>query len=120
LWESAVGIAPLHVARGLQNKALEAIAAGLPIVLTDAVAGGLPPTAAAASRVANTPERFAADVIELLAMSPLERRALAASADLSGLTWARTLESLWPIFERAASPRAQGSSVDLQASRLIA
>ena len=45
LWDSAVGIAPLHVARGVQNKALEAIAAGLPIVITDAVAGGLPPQA---------------------------------------------------------------------------
>ena len=42
LWESAVAIAPLHVARGVQNKALEAIACGLPIVITSAVAAGLP------------------------------------------------------------------------------
>ena len=41
LWESAVAIAPLHVARGVQNKALEAIACGLPIVITSAVAAGL-------------------------------------------------------------------------------
>ena len=34
--------------RGVQNKALEAIAAGLPIVITDAVAGGLPRAAMSA------------------------------------------------------------------------
>ena len=66
LWDSAVGIAPLHVARGVQNKALEAIAAGLPIVMTDAVAGGLPRDAASASLVANTPRYFAAHVLDLL------------------------------------------------------
>ena len=102
LWGAAVGIAPLHVARGVQNKALEAIAAGLPIVITEAVAGGLPPQAAYASRVANRPERFADHLLELLALTPIERRAMARAADLSALTWPRTLAPLWPIFESAA------------------
>ena len=91
LWGSAVGIAPLHVARGVQNKALEAIAAGLPIVITDAVAGGLPQAALLASSVSNTPEQFAQQTIDLLSMSPSERRARAASADLSHLTWSSVL-----------------------------
>ena len=102
LWGAAVGIAPLHVARGVQNKALEAIAAGLPIVITEAVAGGLPPQAAYASRVANTPERFADDLLDLLRLTPIERRAMARGADFSGLTWLRTLATLWPLFESAA------------------
>ncbi len=102
LWDSAVAIAPLHVARGLQNKALEAIAAGLPIVITDAVAGGLPGSAASASRIGNTPEEFAAHVINLLSLPPEQRRAIARSANLSDLTWSRTLEPLWPIIEAAA------------------
>jgi sugar transferase (PEP-CTERM/EpsH1 system associated) len=102
LWDSAVGIAPLHVARGVQNKALEAIAAGLPIVITEAVAGGLPPAAAHASSVANTPERFAEQVLALLALSPVERRARAAAADLSTLTWTHTLAPLWPLLEHAS------------------
>jgi sugar transferase (PEP-CTERM/EpsH1 system associated) len=104
LWQSAVGIAPLHVARGVQNKALEAIAAGLPIVITEAVAGGLPPEAASASLVANTPEPFADHVLRVLAMSPQQRRQMAATADFSALSWPRTLEQLWPIIERAARP----------------
>jgi polysaccharide biosynthesis protein PslH len=102
LWDSAVGIAPLHVARGLQNKALEAIAAGLPIVITGAVAGGLPEVAASASRVADTPEDFAARVLDLLSLSPEQRRGIARSANLSELTWSRTLEPLWPIIKAAA------------------
>lgn len=102
LWGSAVGIAPLHVARGVQNKALEAIAAGLPIVITEAVAGGLPDAAAYASSVANTPAQFAHHVLALLALSPAERRARANRADMSHLTWPRTLEPLWPILEHAA------------------
>jgi sugar transferase (PEP-CTERM/EpsH1 system associated) len=103
LWNSAVAIAPLQVARGLQNKALEAIAAGLPIVMTEAVAGGLPQEAAAASLVANAPRRFADHVLDLLQRSPAERRALAAASDLERLTWSRTLEPLGPTLERAAA-----------------
>lgn len=102
LWGSAVGIAPLHVARGVQNKALEAIAAGLPIVITEAVAGGLPDAAAYASSVANTPDQFAHHVLALLALSPSERRARAAASDLSHLTWSRTLEPLWSLLAHAA------------------
>jgi glycosyltransferase involved in cell wall biosynthesis len=102
LWDSAVGIAPLHVARGVQNKALEAIAAGLPIVITPAVAGGLPSEVAPAARAADTPVRFAEEVGDLLRRSPEQRRAIAAAADLGSLTWSRTLEPLLPILERAA------------------
>lgn len=105
LWGAAVGIAPLHVARGVQNKALEAIAAGLPIVITEAVAGGLPSAAAYASLVADTPKHFAQHVLSLLALSPDERRARAGSADLSHLTWSRTLEPLWPLLTHAANPQ---------------
>ena len=114
LWKSAVAVAPLHVARGLQNKALEAIAAGLPIVMTEAVAGGLPGSAASASRVGNTPEDFAAHVINLLSLSPQQRRTIARSANLSELTWSRSLEPLWPILEAASQSMrepARGSVV---------
>jgi glycosyltransferase involved in cell wall biosynthesis len=117
LWDSAVGIAPLHVARGVQNKALEAIAAGLPIVLTEAVAGGLPPAAAFASRVANTATQFAGHVLDLLSFSPAQRRAMALTSDFSDLAWSRTLASLWPIFE-SASRRSKliGSTATVAAS----
>ncbi|MBY0496292.1 MAG: TIGR03087 family PEP-CTERM/XrtA system glycosyltransferase [Cyanobacteria bacterium] len=117
LWGAAVGIAPLHVARGVQNKALEAIAAGLPIVITEAVAGGLPTTAAAACRVANTPPEFAKHVIDLLNKTAAERRALALRSDLSALTWPRVLEPLVSILERAAAPRSLQASASPQIAK---
>jgi glycosyltransferase involved in cell wall biosynthesis len=104
LWDSALGIAPIHLARGVQNKALEAIAAGLPIVVTSAVAEGLPAVAMSATSIADDPQGFAIQIIELLSRTPTERRRLAASADLDSLTWPRTLEPLWPLLQRAAAP----------------
>jgi sugar transferase (PEP-CTERM/EpsH1 system associated) len=101
LWESAVGIAPLQVARGVQNKALEAIAAGLPIVITPAVAEGLPRQVSAASSVAADPEFFAEHVGTLLAMSADARRARAELADLSALQWSNTLHPLGQLLESA-------------------
>jgi len=106
LWGAAVSIAPLHVARGIQNKVLEAIAAGLPVVMTDAVAAGLPSVAAQASLIANGPDQFAAHVLDLLSRTPEQRRAMALSSDLSSLTWARTLETLPALFQRARQPLA--------------
>ena len=103
LWDSAIGIAPIHLARGVQNKALEAIAAGLPIVATSAVVEGLPTVTTSATSIADDPERFAFHIIQLLSRTPIERRHLAASADLDSLTWPRTLEPLWPLLERAAA-----------------
>lgn len=105
LWDSAIGIVPLRIARGVQNKALEAIAAGLPIVATSAVAEGLPTVALPATAITDNPEQFAFHIIKLLSRTPSERRRLAASTDLSSLTWTRTLEPLWPLFEQAAVSR---------------
>lgn len=112
LWGGAVGIAPLHVARGVQNKALEAIAAGLPIVITEAVAGGLPPQAMPASRIANTANDFADEVIDLLRLPAAARRAIARSSDLGQLAWPGILEPLLSILEGAASskPRLQSAA----------
>ena len=103
LWDSAVGIAPMHLARGVQNKALEAIAAGLPVVATSAVAEGLPTVTMTAISIADDSERFAFEVLTLLSRTPIERRRLAASVDFSTLTWSHTLASLWPIVARASN-----------------
>lgn len=103
LWNSAVAIAPLLVARGVQNKALEAIAAGLPIVVTSAVADGLPSQTRPAITIADGAGVFAQGVVNLLAMSPDARRAVAASANLSQLEWATTLEPLTRVLAAAAS-----------------
>lgn len=94
LWESAVSVAPLFVARGTQNKVLEAIAAGLPCVITPEVRDGLPAQARAACRVAASAAEFGDAVLQLLALQPDQRRALAGTAAVEQLTWERQLQPL--------------------------
>jgi sugar transferase (PEP-CTERM/EpsH1 system associated) len=101
LWDSAVAVAPLRVARGLQNKALEALAAGLPTVITSAVAAGLPPSVLPGCAVADTATGCAARILELLALEPHVRRARAAGADLEQFLWSTTLAPLRAILQAA-------------------
>ena len=103
LWNAAVSVAPLHVARGLQNKVLEAIAAGLPVVATSAVIGGIPHEALGACTRADDPAQFAAAVSSLLHMEPFERMALVQRADLSGLTWASRMRVLPQLIANAVA-----------------
>jgi sugar transferase (PEP-CTERM/EpsH1 system associated) len=103
LWRATVAVAPLWVARGIQNKVLEAIAAGLPSVVTPAVADGLPAAALPACCVADTAERFADAIVEFLDRSETERQALTAPARLAGLDWHSTLAPLLDLVEAAAT-----------------
>lgn len=108
LWRAAVAAAPLHMARGVQTKVLEAVAAGLPCVVTTAVWGGLPDEVRPACVVADTPRAFADALLALLAKTPAERRALAGTADLAPLRWAAQLTRLVPILREAAAGSVPG------------
>jgi sugar transferase (PEP-CTERM/EpsH1 system associated) len=111
LWRSAVAAAPLQTARGIQNKVLEAIASGLPTVVTPVVFDGLPREAAAACAVAESPDAFAAAIVDLLRQSPAERRARASRADLGALGWREQIAPLFQILEDAIStPRLRPST----------
>jgi len=105
LWRSALAVAPLHVARGLQNKVLEALASGLPCVVTPVVAEGLPADALPGCEVGADAAAFAAAIVRGLTRSPDERRAMAARARLDGLRWEQTLAPLRPILDAAAALR---------------
>lgn len=99
LWLSAVSVAPLFIARGIQNKVLEAVAAGLPSVVTPHVFEGLPSEVAAACVVAPTTIAFAGKLIDLLDRTPAERRAVAHRANLSSLIWSKRLAGVVPLLE---------------------
>ena len=70
LWRSAVAVAPLAIARGVQNKVLEAVAAGLPCVVTPAVFEGLPEAARPACRSAADARSFADALVSVLTLNP--------------------------------------------------
>jgi glycosyltransferase involved in cell wall biosynthesis len=86
----------------VQNKVLEALAAGLPVVTTPAVAEGLPDAALAGCIVAQDDQESASALLSLLRRSPTERRAFSKAADLSELGWTRQLAALVPILTAAA------------------
>ena len=110
LWRSAVAVAPLHLARGLQNKVLEALAAGLPVVATPVVLEGLPEEARGACLEAATAEAFARQVIAVLGEPPGQRRARAAEAPLDRLSWAEQLRPLEEVLRSAAGLPRQSES----------
>jgi sugar transferase (PEP-CTERM/EpsH1 system associated) len=105
LWNASVSAAPLWTARGVQNKVLEAIAAGLPAAITPPVAEGLPPEAHPACSLASSADAFARAVLDLLALSPAERRARAHTASLARLAWRERLRDLPDLLAEAATPK---------------
>lgn len=103
LWRASLSIAPLTTARGVQNKVLEALAAGLPVVITPTVAEGLPAAAMPGCVVAGDSHQAAEAVLTLLRRRERELRDLAKCADLSELGWAQQLAPLVPILTEAVS-----------------
>jgi sugar transferase (PEP-CTERM/EpsH1 system associated) len=67
LERAALAVAPLRIARGIQNKVLEAMAMGLPIVGTTPATQGVEGAAERDFLVADGAEEFAACVLRLLA-----------------------------------------------------
>jgi polysaccharide biosynthesis protein PslH len=64
--ECRIIVAPLRIARGLQNKVLEAMALGRPVVATTSTAYSLNAEAGRDIVVADRPEDFAAKALQLL------------------------------------------------------
>lgn len=74
LEDAAVAVAPLRVARGVQNKILEAMAAALPVVATPRAYEGLEARIGAHLLVEDDPPAFAEAVIRLLGSPDLRSR----------------------------------------------
>ena len=79
LQHAAVVVAPLRVARGIQNKVLEAMAMGRPVVTSDACAGAIEARVGEALISATTSDDFVREIDALL-KAPVQ----AASIGVSG------------------------------------
>ncbi len=110
LRKSALMVAPLNIARGTQNKILEAMALGVPVVTSRVAAGGVDASDPEHFLAASTPAEYAAAIARVLD-NPEERQRLALAGRarmLSHHAWDRSMERLDGIIERClAADRRQ-------------
>ena len=98
---SALMVAPLNIARGTQNKILEAMAMGVPVVTSAVAAGGVDAQSPTHFLVANTPQDYA-QVIRQVIEDPSERQRLALAGRarmLSHHSWPHSMRRLDQIIE---------------------
>jgi glycosyltransferase involved in cell wall biosynthesis len=102
-------VAPLAIARGTQNKILEAMAMGVPVVTSSAAAGGVDAEAERHLLVADSPQEIAAAVLRVT-QNAAERERLATAGRermLSHHAWPRSMQRLDGIIERCVRSHAE-------------
>ncbi|MBI3367615.1 MAG: TIGR03087 family PEP-CTERM/XrtA system glycosyltransferase [Burkholderiales bacterium] len=102
---SALMVAPLAIARGTQNKILEAMAMGVPVVTSRVAAGGVDALAGEHLLVADTPQETA-DAILRITGDAAERQRLAEAGRarmLSHHAWDKSMTRLDGIIARCVS-----------------
>lgn len=106
LAHAATAVAPLRIARGIQNKVLEAMAMARPVVASREAHEGVRAVAGRDLLVADGAEAMAAAVTRVLAGDTPDLGAAARAAVLAGHDWKATLARLDDILEAASRMKA--------------
>lgn len=99
---SAVNVAPLKIARGTQNKILESLAMGVPVVSSVIAAGGIDAVPGEHFLTASTHQEYADQIIRLL-VNPQERERFSQAGRarmLSHHDWGRSMCRLDSLIEK--------------------
>jgi len=115
---SALTVVPLRIARGTQNKMLESMAMGVPVVSSRIAAGGVDAIPGEHLLVASTPAEYRDAILRVL-NDPAERARLSAAGRarvLSHHAWPSSMQRLDRIIEHctgafATRNRAEGQLV---------
>ena len=109
LRRAALMVAPLGIARGTQNKILEAMAMGIPVVTSRIAAAGVDASTPEHFLVAETPADYVAAILHLVEDSTARRRmSLAGRARmLSHHSWVKSMRRMDSIIERCLSRTIQ-------------
>jgi sugar transferase (PEP-CTERM/EpsH1 system associated) len=111
LQRSALMIAPLNIARGTQNKILEAMASGVPVVTSRVAAGGVDAADPEHFLAASSPDEYAAAILRILD-DPVERQRLSRAGRarmLSHHSWDKSMQRLDAIIDRCLASQARTS-----------
>jgi sugar transferase (PEP-CTERM/EpsH1 system associated) len=110
LAHARVAVAPLRVARGVQNKVLEALAMGRPVVATPAALEGIEPSPPAGTLRVDDPVAMAEQVLWCVS-DPVAAAALGAAGRASverHCDWAANLAGFSELVDGPAQPAAGG------------
>ena len=102
LRRAALMVAPLNIARGTQNKILEAMAMGIPVVTSPVAAGGVDASSPEHMLVASTPEQYVESILRVIGQ-PEERKRLSLAGRarmLSHHAWDKSMRRLDGIIEQ--------------------
>lgn len=112
---ASVAVVPLRIARGIQNKLLEAMAMGLPAVACSAAASGVEAVPGRDLFVADDPHDFAAKTLRLLREDDLrERTGTAARACVeASYHWDYQLKRLDKVLEIVTRNRPGGTRPEI-------
>ena len=116
--QAALTVAPLRIARGTQNKILEAMAMGTPVVCSSVAAGGVDAVPGEHIMTADTPEDACNTILRILD-NPPERARLAQAGRarvLSNHAWPSSMKRLDAIIERCVSGVVSASNLYPQSS----
>jgi sugar transferase (PEP-CTERM/EpsH1 system associated) len=109
---SALMIAPLNIARGTQNKILEAMAMGVPVVASELAAAGVDAVPGRHLFTAATPQGYVEAVLHILE-HPEERTRVAEAGRtrmLSHHDWACSMQRFDAIVKRAGTLHSERSA----------
>jgi len=105
LRRSALMVAPLNIARGTQNKILEAMAMGVPVVASRAAAGGVDAVDQEHFLVASAPEHYGPLILRIVEQPPERLRLSQEGRErmLSNHAWDKSMQRLDQLIERCIS-----------------
>jgi glycosyltransferase involved in cell wall biosynthesis len=110
LQHAAAVVAPLRVARGIQNKVLEAMAMERPFVASVAAGSSLSGVKGRDLEVADSPEDFVAKVEKVLEPTlGAEMGRRGRQAIVSGYAWTRNLAAFDDLLQERAVPSARAA-----------
>ena len=118
LAHAACVVAPLKIARGVQNKVLEAMAMAKPVVATPAAAEGISAAPGKELLVAETPQAFAGAVLSVLSVLAGDGAGMGREARArveNDYSWSLNLEVLDRIFNDSAAPLRPRETANLAA-----
>jgi glycosyltransferase involved in cell wall biosynthesis len=96
-----VSVAPFSIAAGIQNKILDAMASGIPVVATSRATQGLSGKTAGAVAIADSPDKMAETIVGLLQDFELARnRGLEGRRQVAAeYSWNESLDRLLQLVE---------------------